>query len=408
MESMLTEGLEHASLEELERGYIYLEDERRYTCLICGSSSEQGVIYPSPDEQAWWDAEKWMMKHIVREHGSVFHALLHLDKKWTGLSTLQKQLLQFFQQGMNDAEVMERMGGGSASTIRNHRFTLREKEKQAKVFLVLMSLMRKGRAAASSSGSPAQERKKQKAALVQPLQDAVERETDYFPLGMDGPLREWPRKAKARALVAGELIRRFQPGVNYSEAEINEVLEQAWHDYAVIRRYMVDHGLLERTEDGRQYWVGSAASLAERVPTAAQEEEKVPMSKERRKELVREYQEKEQQVGVFRFVNNKNGKALIGSSKNLEAMERRLPFELKLGASRNAELQRDWNEADEGDFTFEVLERLKLHQDRFQDVNHELQIMESKWLEKLQPFGERGYNSRPKKYRLAENNDKDV
>ncbi len=35
---------------------------------------------------------------------------------------------------MSDAEVIERLGGGSASTIRNHRFTLREKEKQAKLF----------------------------------------------------------------------------------------------------------------------------------------------------------------------------------------------------------------------------------------------------------------------------------
>ncbi len=81
MDGMFIDGMERASLEEIERGYIYEEEEGRYTCLICGSSSEQGVIYPSPDEQAWWDAEKWMTKHIVREHGSVFHALLHLDKK---------------------------------------------------------------------------------------------------------------------------------------------------------------------------------------------------------------------------------------------------------------------------------------------------------------------------------------
>ncbi|WP_372812927.1 DUF2087 domain-containing protein [Paenibacillus sp.] len=406
MDGMFIDGMERASLEEIERGYIYEEEEGRYTCLICGSSSEQGVIYPSPDEQAWWDAEKWMTKHIVREHGSVFHALLHLDKKWTGLSALQRQLLQFFHQGMSDAEVIERLGGGSASTIRNHRFTLREKEKQAKLFLVLMSLMEKGRAAASA-GSPVKDKKKQKPAGVQPLQETVERDNDYFPYGTDGPLRAWPRKEKVRALIAEELVRRFQPGRIYSEADINEVLEQAWHDYAVIRRYMVDHGLLERTEDGRRYWVGAAVSSSERAPAAAQEEERLSMSKERRKELVRAYQEKEQQIGVFRFVNGKNGKALVGASKNLEAMERRLPFELKMGASRNVQLQKDWNEADEGDFTFEVLERLKLRKDSFQDVNHELHVMESKWLNELQPYGERGYNSQPKKRGQAGDAEKD-
>ncbi|KPV60402.1 hypothetical protein QJ48_05600 [Paenibacillus sp. A3] len=32
------------------------------------------------------------------------------------------------------------LDGGSTSTIRNHRFTLREKKKQAKLFLAIMEL----------------------------------------------------------------------------------------------------------------------------------------------------------------------------------------------------------------------------------------------------------------------------
>ncbi len=63
-----------------------------------------------------------------------------LDKKLTGLTDLQKKMLQFFHMGLNDKEIVKEMDGGSTSTIRNHRFTLREKMKQAKVFLALMEL----------------------------------------------------------------------------------------------------------------------------------------------------------------------------------------------------------------------------------------------------------------------------
>ncbi len=389
----MTDWLGEAPIEDIERGYMYDAESGMYRCLICGSSSERGVIYASAEDGVWWDAEKWMREHIAKQHGSVFHALLHLDKKWTGLSALQKQLLLLFHEGMSDAEVLERVGGGSASTIRNHRFTLREKEKQAKLFLVLMRLMEKGKAAASASGKG---KKRGRPASVQPIQDLLELEHDYFPEGLDGPLKEWPRKERARELVAEELTRRFQPDVPYAEAEVNGILEQAWPDYAVIRRFMVDYGWLERTEDGRAYWLGSRVKAQLTVLTASSvpevSEGGEQMEKQRRKELVTAYEEMEKPIGVFRFVNKQNGKTLVGSTRNLNAMERRLPFELKLGTSQHKELIREWNEYGEDSFEFEVLETLRIRKEGFQDIPYELEKLEEKWLNDLQPYGERGYN----------------
>jgi len=43
--------------------------------------------------------------------------------------------------GLSDNETAKELGTGSTSTIRNHRFTLREKQKQAKVFLAIMELL---------------------------------------------------------------------------------------------------------------------------------------------------------------------------------------------------------------------------------------------------------------------------
>lgn len=78
--------------------------------------------------------------HIQNEHTSMFDYLLNMDKKFTGLTDLQKKMVQFFYMGLNDKEIVKELDGGSTSTIRNHRFTLREKMKQAKVFLALMEL----------------------------------------------------------------------------------------------------------------------------------------------------------------------------------------------------------------------------------------------------------------------------
>lgn len=44
----------------------------------------------------------------------------------------------------------------------------------------------------------------------------------------------------------------FEPGVSYTEKEVDEVLK-GWHaDHASLRRYLIDHGVMTR-EDGR-YW----------------------------------------------------------------------------------------------------------------------------------------------------------
>lgn len=74
---------------------------------------------------------------MQQKHGSMLDYLLGLDKKLTGLTDLQKELIRGFADDLSDSEMMSRTGVGSASTIRNHRFVLKEKAKQAKLFLPL-------------------------------------------------------------------------------------------------------------------------------------------------------------------------------------------------------------------------------------------------------------------------------
>jgi hypothetical protein len=59
---------------------------------------------------------------------------------------------------------------------------------------------------------------------------------------------------------------------------------------------------------------------------------------------------------------------------------------------RNRALQKDWNEFGDGIFAFDVVDILKPADDPLRDMSEDLAALEEAWLEKLQPYGDRGYN----------------
>ena len=114
---------------------------------------------------------------------------------------------------------------------------------------------------------------------------------------------------------------------------------------------------------------------------------------QRRKELNRAYQERGKPSGVFQVKNLVNGKALLGSSLNLEGPLNKHRFMLRINSYPNKELQKDWNDLGEDQFSFEILETVEVKDDPNFNLKDELTLLEEIWLEKLQPFGERGYNT---------------
>jgi hypothetical protein len=96
--------------------------------------------------------------------------------------------------------------------------------------------------------------------------------------------------------------------------------------------------------------------------------------------------------GVFQVKNLANGKVLLGSSLNLEGPLNKHRFMLQINSHPNKELQKDWNEFGPDQFTFEILETVPVKEDPNFNLKDELTLLEEIWLEKLQPFGERGYN----------------
>jgi hypothetical protein len=69
---------------------------------------------------------------------------------------------------------------------------------------------------------------------------------------VDGRLMGIPAQHKRRVAVTKWLAAHFEPGVRYSEKEVNQAIERVHHDSSSLRRYMVDYGYMER--DHGVYW----------------------------------------------------------------------------------------------------------------------------------------------------------
>lgn len=110
------------------------------------------------------------------------------------------------------------------------------------------------------------------------------------------------------------------------------------------------------------------------------------------KDIKREYKERKKDAGVFQVKNVVNGKVLLGSSMNLAGPLNAHRFMLTIGSHLNKALQKEWNEYGAESFVFEILEVVKVKDEPGFNVEDELALLEQIWIEKLQPFGERGYN----------------
>ena len=78
-----------------------------------------------------------------------------------------------------------------------------------------------------------------------------------------GRLVAIPVKRGKRLPVLALLAQEFEPGVYYSEAQVNEALREFHPDVAALRRYLVEEGFMSRTPGGFSYWrTGGESQLA--------------------------------------------------------------------------------------------------------------------------------------------------
>ncbi len=266
--------IEQTDLASLKRGYIQLSGGCR--CLYCGAQFDRGIIYPAGLQLM--DSERAAAYHVEKAHGGAFTALLEQKPSLTGLSNLQVELLAMLYSGYSDAEIARASGGKAESTIRNHRFQLRKRTKEAKILITLMDLLdeyneEKKSAAAEFyrfagpltvdddrvivTNAEAEKIKKKYLTLADRREgaDRLSGAADHADTDKNQglELRRWPKKQKEKLVVLDSIVRLFSPEKEYTEEEVNSVLSEVYQDYVTLRRYLVDYGLLLRQPGGGVY-----------------------------------------------------------------------------------------------------------------------------------------------------------
>jgi len=70
----------------------------------------------------------------------------------------------------------------------------------------------------------------------------------------DGRLKTIPAQRKKLEAVLRYVVKTFEPGVRYSEKQVNEMLARFHEDTATLRRELVGYGLMQREGGGGEYW----------------------------------------------------------------------------------------------------------------------------------------------------------
>lgn len=246
------------SLEEIENGYSFNAINGIYTCLSCGKEFETGVMFPLGDK--FYEASKAVQIHIEQEHDSVFDVLTSFDKKYTGITENQKELLGLIYQGFSDNEIAQKTGVATA-TVRHQRFNFREKAKQAKLYLAIFetvdksAVRKKGKVSTDdfisvhNGAKMVDERytitKEEEDKILASIFESLE------PL----KLKIFSPKEKKKIVILRKIAAQFERGRKYSEKEINSIIKEIYEDFATIRRYLIEYGFMERTNDCKAYWL---------------------------------------------------------------------------------------------------------------------------------------------------------
>ncbi|WP_409228617.1 DUF2087 domain-containing protein [Gudongella sp. SC589] len=245
--------LEKLAIEELRNGYRFDRESKRYICNHCSQFYEPGEIYKFGDRL--FEASRAVKLHIETEHGGSLKDLLFGESKYNTLTENQKDMIWKIYTGMSDKEIAQELGI-SPSTVRNQRFTLREKAKQAKLYLAIYEQASERKANPEERIIPVHSSAK----MVDDRYVITEKESDKvlraeFESLEPLKLKRFPGKEKKKIVILRRIAQEFEPGRKYNELQMNDIIKEIFDDYAVIRRYLIEYGFMDRTRDGREYWL---------------------------------------------------------------------------------------------------------------------------------------------------------
>jgi hypothetical protein len=72
---------------------------------------------------------------------------------------------------------------------------------------------------------------------------------------ISGRLIDILMKEKKWLVVLRWLATKFEPGIRYTEKQVNAILKEVHGDYATMRRDLIEYGFMERERGGASYWL---------------------------------------------------------------------------------------------------------------------------------------------------------
>ena len=238
---------------EIKNGYRFADPPGAYVCVYCGESFNEGQVYSAGN--GLYSPERAAARHAEDSHGDRAARLVSSDTKYNTLTENQKELLLLMNSGLTDAEIAKKTGV-TPSTVRRHKFNFREKAKQAKLYLACFESVFEGRQADGEAIVPIHNRAKfyDDRYVTTESERAKILETSFASL--DPPvLKNFPSKEKKKIVVLAKIAELFEPYKKYTEKEVSEIIKPVYEDYAVIRRFMVIYGFMEREGGGKNYWL---------------------------------------------------------------------------------------------------------------------------------------------------------
>lgn len=240
------------SISEIIDGVCGEEGSGKIICITCGKVFERGEIYEQ--DGRFFDARRAALRHQA-EHGNRLGVLLNEENRYVTLTDTQRELFNQFGQGFADAEIAK-CNGISTSTVRSQRFAFREKARQAKMYIALYELalsqrkFEKGELIeVSNTARMVDER------YVVTLEEREKILKNTFESFEPLRLKLLSAREKKKIVILGRISEEFERGCDYTEKEVNAILQPIFDDYVLIRRYLIEYGFMDRTRDGGKYWL---------------------------------------------------------------------------------------------------------------------------------------------------------
>ncbi len=245
--------IDNLSIEEIKKGYTFSRDAHSYKCISCNLEYFIGDIYAIDGKH--YEAFKAVKVHVDRFHQERFTNLINTKSKYNTLTDNQKDVLMMIHLGLSDKDIATKLGI-TQSTVRNQRFVFREKAKQAKLYLAIYEMALEDKLRTKDSIVPIHST----ATMVDDRYIITEEDQNKILKGAFeslSPLKliSFSGKQKKKIVILTKIAQQFRSDVKYTEKEVNEIIREIYHDFAEIRRYLIEYGYMDRTKDGKEYWI---------------------------------------------------------------------------------------------------------------------------------------------------------